>query len=154
MKALLFLSAGTLHRQYKSNGAHNMVDALKMQPLASVGLIAGSCAVIGLPPFPIFAAKLSLLAEIGADLSIGGLLPVLLFLLLAAFSFARLLTRLFGNVSDSDAPNLLERYVVPFGMKFSIIGLMLAIVVLGVFMPPQLESFIKMIVTDLMGAGA
>ncbi len=65
IKALLFFSAGILHRQYESNKMLEMPNALRLQPLASWGLIIGSIAILGIPPSPVFLSKLFLLIQLG-----------------------------------------------------------------------------------------
>ena len=57
-KALLFFSGGVMHRQYGSMHVDKIKNALKLQPLASAGLIIGTAAIIGMPPFAIFLSKL------------------------------------------------------------------------------------------------
>ncbi|MDD5502004.1 MAG: proton-conducting transporter membrane subunit [Candidatus Thermoplasmatota archaeon] len=147
-KALLFFSSGVLHRQYKTNKFEKMPDALKFQPLASAGLIIGSCAIIGMPPFPIFLPKLMLLIQING-VSTWLLAAVLLLLVIASVSFVLLLSKLFSNVSTGEAGQQLKRFEVPFGMKFSIVALIAIIIILGVFLPDALKNFISAIVREL-----
>ncbi|WP_269850593.1 proton-conducting transporter transmembrane domain-containing protein [Methanosarcina horonobensis] len=57
VKETLLFSAGILHRQYRSNMREDMRDVFKLQPRAAWGLILGSIAIVGMPPFPLFPAK-------------------------------------------------------------------------------------------------
>lgn len=147
-KALLFFSAGIFTRQYKTNKFDRMPDALKLQPLASAGLIIGSCAIIGMPPFPIFIPKLMLMVQING-VSTWLLAAALLLLVIASVSFVLLLSKMFSNVSEHGASQHIKRFEVPRGMKFSIVALIVLITAIGIFMPEQFRDFISAIVRDL-----
>ena len=108
IKTLLFFSAGILHHQYSSNKLSDMENALKMQPLASWGMIIGSLAVIGMPPFPMFFSKLFILIQLG-NYSIPVLGLVLVLLLIVAAAFAFLLIRPFTRQTDTQ----FKAYLVP-----------------------------------------
>jgi hydrogenase-4 component F len=64
VKETLLFSAGILHRQYRSNMRENMWDVFKLQPRAAWGLILGSIAIVGMPPFPLFPAKFFILLKV------------------------------------------------------------------------------------------
>jgi hydrogenase-4 component F len=154
-KASLFFSAGILHRQYESNLAGDMRDVLQLQPLAGWGFIVGSVAIVGLPPFPIFSAKLSILLE-AARLPYGGILvfAVLVFLVLASAAFARFLLEAFtrrssGSVLNGLSEEELQPYHVRLGMKVPIIVMLCLVLVLGVYCPPFLENLLNGIVQEL-----
>ena len=66
IKTLLFFSAGILNHQYDGNKMQEMKNAFKLQPLATWGIIIGSVAVIGMPPFPMFISKLFILTQMGS----------------------------------------------------------------------------------------
>ena len=150
-KSLLFLSAGILHKQYLSNKIENIKNPLKLQPFASTGLIIGGAAIAGMPPSIIFISKFSLLAQI-ANASIGLLLLVLVFLVIAGSSFAIFLANIFSHAGEGDASNL-KRYIPPSRMKIPIIILITAIIVLGVFLPRELSDVLESIVLGLRFGG-
>lgn len=144
-KALLFFSAGILHRQYESNKTDAMSDVLALQPLASFGLIAGSVAIIGIPLFPVFLSKLFILTELTAY-SVPVLAVVLLLLLIVAAAFAVMLIRLFSKTGES---GMAEHFEAPWTMKLPIWALLAGILALGVYFPVNLQHMLDDIVISL-----
>ncbi len=144
VKALLFFSAGILHKQYGSNKFADMKSALRVQPLASWGLIVGSMAIIGVPMFPVFLSKLSILAQVG-KFSLPLLFIVLVFFLIVAAAFTMILIRMFSQQADRD----LELYQVSASMKASITVLFASILFLGVYFPGGLQQLLNGIVASL-----
>ncbi len=123
IKSLLFFSAGVLHHQYDSNYLQDMLNALKLQPLPSWGIIIGSIAVIGMPPFPVFFSKLFILTQVG-DFSVPLLVIILVLLLVVAGAFAFLLIRSFTQQSEKT----FEPYRVHWTANLAIILLLVAII--------------------------
>jgi hydrogenase-4 component F len=146
-KALLFLSAGILHRQYLSNKSENIKDPLRLQPYASAGLILGAVSITGMPPSMIFISKLSMLLQI-AEASLLLLFPILLLLLVAASAFAMYLARIFSQAGEVDE-NAYERFNAPASMKIPIAVLMILIFILGLCVPEALERTLSSAVTAL-----
>ena len=144
-KALLFLSAGILNRQYNSNKIENIKNALKLQPLASAGLILGSLAIIGIPPAIVFITKFSILAQV-AKFSMILLIAVLLLLLLAAAGFALFITAIFTRIDEND---VMRRYPTPVRMKIPVIILIILVYGLGLFFPQPLDGALNSIVSGL-----
>ncbi|VVB61230.1 F(420)H(2) dehydrogenase subunit M [uncultured archaeon] len=147
-KAVLFFSGGIMHRQYGSMHAEEIKDALELQPLASWGLILGAAAIIGMPPFAIFVSKLFLLLQ-AAKLSPVLLFVVLALLLVAAGAFAMFLSRVFAQDGGNNNNKKIEKYIVPDGMTFSIVALIVIIFVLGIFFPQYLSDLLNNIVAEL-----
>jgi len=143
-KALLFMSTGILQRQYNSNHADRVVNAFRLQPAASAGLLIGSAAILGIPPFPIFSTKLWIFSQI-ADQSVILLAAVLLFLLMAAAAFACLLSEIFTRTTDAK----IEKYHAPLSMKAPMATLAALIIVMGVFFPKELIEWITLTVSEL-----
>ncbi len=145
-KTLLFLSAGILHRQYLSNKAENMVNVFKLQPVASIGLVLGGIAIVGMPPFPLFLSELSILLE-AIKISTPLVFAVFILLVIASVSIALFLIKIFSNLSDKD--EYIEKYTAPFLMKLPIIALIIIIFVLGIFIPVELKNLIENIILSL-----
>ena len=144
VKALLFFSAGILHQQYHSNQFEDMKDTLKLQPLASWGLMVGSMAIIGMPMFPVFLSKLNILAQV-AKFSWPALLVVLLFFLVVASAFASILIRTIPQKSDHEY----EPYRVALTMKIPIVMLIAGIFAMGLYFPVGLREMLTGIVSGL-----
>ncbi|MBI4147317.1 hydrogenase membrane subunit [Candidatus Woesearchaeota archaeon] len=143
-KALLFFSAGIIHRQYNSIKKESIYNALKLQPLASWGLIIGSVAIIGMPLFPLFISKFFILSQLSGVSKIL-LFLVLVLLLIAAGSFAWFFINMFGNTKEKELPP----FKVPVSMKIPIIILIILLLILGIFIPAILKSMLHSIVSEL-----
>jgi len=145
-KALLFFSAGILHRQYHSAKMEAVKDALQLQPMASWGLILGTLSIIGMPFFPLFFSKMFLLIELG---KVSGwlVLLVLLLLLIAASAFAFLLMRMFSQRAEEGKKQ--ARWEVPRTMGLSVLFSLLIVILLGIYFPSSLQNIITTIVTQL-----
>jgi len=144
IKALLFFSAGILHRQYDSNDMPLMHNSLKLQPLASWGMIIGSIAILGIPPSPVFLSKFFLLIQAGKYS------PPLLFLMLIIFlivagAFAFLLNRTFSQQKEE----AMQPYHAHWTMKMPIAVLFVMIIGAGIYLYTGLGNMLTQIVTGL-----
>ena len=155
-EALLF-AAGILHRQYRSNRVERITEAFRLQPLASWTLVLSSAAILGLPPFPMFPAKLFILLE-AARLSQPLVFVLLLLLVLAAASFGKFLIEALSRRTPEgreQAPspalpeNTLQPYVVRPGMKIPMVVMLGLVFSLGFFFPESLENLLNSIVYEL-----
>jgi len=144
IKSLLFFSAGILNRQYNSNRMPDMKNIFRLQPLAGWGMIIGSAAVIGLPPFPIFLSKLFLLTQIGSY-SLPLLTVVLVLFLIVAGAFAYLLIKMFSQQTETK----LVPYSSPWSMKIPIIILFAAIIAIGVYLSFGFSDLLNTITASL-----
>jgi hydrogenase-4 component F len=129
IKTLLFFSAGILHRQFGTNDMPEMRNTLKLQPLASWGIILGSVAVIGMPPSPVFFSKLFILAQVG-HFSPMALFAILALFLVAAGAFAFLLIRTFSRPAEEG----LEPYHAHWTMRLPIVILFVLIIGSGIYL--------------------
>ncbi len=143
-KALLFFSAGIIHRQYNSIKNEFIHNALKLQPLASWGLIVGSISIIGMPLFPLFVSKFFILSQLSGVSKII-LFSVLSLLLIASSSFAWFFINLFGNIKEKELP----KFKAPASMKIPIIILIILLLILGLFIPASIKSMLHAIVSEL-----
>jgi len=144
VKTLLFFSAGILHEQYHSNMFEDMRDIIRLQPLASWGLLLGCLAITGLPLFPVFLSKFNILIQI-ATYSIPLLCVILFLFLLVAGAFATILIRTFLQKADREY----ESYPVAISMKLPLAVLIMGVFVLGIFFPTGLQNFLNNIVINL-----
>lgn len=144
IKTLLFFSAGILHQQYGSNKFEDMKGVLSLQPLAAWGLIIGSIAIIGVPPFPVFLSKLYILTQLG-NLSLVWLSVVLVFFLLVAAAIATILIRALPVKAEQEH----TPYRVSISMKLPMVILFAGILFLGVYLPDGFQQMLKGIVTSL-----
>jgi hydrogenase-4 component F len=148
VKALLFFSAGIIHRQYGSIIAKDINNLFKLQPLAAAGLIIGSIAIIGTPLLPIFVPKILILASL-AKTSLALPAIVLLFLLVAAGSYAWIVIRIVTQQGKTT-----DQFHIFSSMKIPIVILILILLVLGIYPPPALANIAAQISSQLGFAGS
>ncbi|MBI2107510.1 hydrogenase membrane subunit [Candidatus Woesearchaeota archaeon] len=144
-KSLLFLCAGIANRQYMSNDIDSVRNFIKLQPLASVGIIVGVLAISGLPPFALFMPKLLVLIQI-SKFSVLMLIIALLSILISTGSFALFFTKFFSSVDEASS---IHKYNTPAKMKASIIILIILLALLGIFLPDRLADIAGNIVAEL-----
>jgi hydrogenase-4 component F len=144
IKSLLFFSAGILNHQYNSNKIQDIQNALKLQPLASWGIIIGSVAVIGMPPFPMFFSKLFILVQIGS-FSWPLLFLILILLLIVSAAFTFLLIRAFSQTTDSPV----KPYFAHWTMKAPILLLFIIIIGTSVYLATGLNPLLTNITASL-----
>ncbi|MDD2777548.1 MAG: proton-conducting transporter membrane subunit [Methanocellales archaeon] len=142
-KALLFFSAGIIHRQYGSVKVGEIRNVLKLQPLAATGLIIGSIAIIGTPLFPIFIPKFFIIASL-SKVSLSLAFILLMFILIAASSFVWFILRIV-----TEQGNTPEKYPIFINMKMPIVILIIMLLLLGVYMPKILFDFLNVISSQL-----
>jgi hydrogenase-4 component F len=145
-KASLFFSAGIIHHQFESVRMENIKNAFKIQPFASWSLILGTGAITGMPLSAIFLPKISILLH-SAILSPALLFGLLIIFLFAAAAFGVFIIKLLSRKEEK--PGEIKHYQATFGMKISIVALLIAVFVLGVFLPQQLTDLLKTIVSEL-----
>ncbi|MFA7694771.1 MAG: proton-conducting transporter membrane subunit [Methanoregula sp.] len=152
-KASLFLSAGILHRQYRSHlsadAPDDIRDVFRFQPLAAWGLILGGLAIIGMPPFMVFFSKFFILLSLGS-LSPWVLALVLVLIFIATAAIGYFVITAFTRVTPPGEHVDLVPYQTPMSMKVPIVILLALILVLGIMFPAGGCTFISQIVTELM----
>lgn len=144
IKALLFFSAGILKNQYESTYLQDMQAALKLQPLAAWGVIIGSLAVVGMPPFPIFFSKLFILVKLG-EVSLPVLIIVLVLLLIVAAALVYLLV----HCLTQPGKNTLKPYRVDWTMKLPIKVLFAGMIGITVYLAFGLSGILNTITASL-----
>jgi hydrogenase-4 component F len=144
IKTLLFFSAGILNHQYDGNKMQEMKNAFGLQPLATWGIILGSAAVIGMPPFPMFISKLFILTQVG-NYSLWLLLIVLVLFLIVAAAFAFQLIRAFSRGGESG----LIPYLPHWTMKVPIVLLILGLIGVTVYLSTGLFDILTNITHSL-----
>ena len=151
-KGTLFLSAGVLHRQFRSNESSTMFDVMKIQPVASLGLIFGTGAIIGLPPFALFVPKFMILLEVGKK-SLEVMFIALLMFLLVMSAFTVFHTQLFSQLTVHKGMDVIKPFSTPLSMKIPIIGMIVLILILGIYIPETAKTWLERITVDVLGFG-
>ena len=155
-KAELFLSAGIIHRQYKSENPDEedqICDAFEMQPFASFCLIAGTLAIIGTPLFPVFLPKLFIMLEAVRFNLLAGII-ILIFIAIGSFALIRFIWNSLSVKSDLDEIKRPEHYPVGRGMHLALVFLLLTMVYFGISVPGWFYDYLNLIVAELGLGGA
>ncbi len=147
-KTLLFLTASNLRTAYGSKLMRKISGAIKVVPISATILILGVFAITGWPPFGVFVSEFTI---VSAGFKSGNMVPAGVFIVFIAAIFAGFVyytsKMVFGEPlstvkgSDVGAPSL-----VLLGM------LLLALLILGIYMPPQLQQSIQSAVSVIRGS--
>ncbi len=141
-KGVLFLSAGNIHRAYGSKVTDEVRGALQRVPLSGALFLAGFLAITGSPPFGPFVSEFTI---VSAAVGRGQFLAGGLFLLLLAVVFvgmgATVLAVVQGDSSkQEDPPNGYHDSISTGG---PILLFMAFVLLLGLYVPPPLESLLR-----------
>jgi hydrogenase-4 component F len=147
-KGVLFLSAGNIHRAYGSKLTDNVSGALQRVPLSGAMFLAGFLAITGSPPFGPFVSELTIAS---AALGSGQFLAAGLFLLLLALVFvgmgATVLPVVLGNAPpprfQTEAGAEKQGFRDGFSTGAPIVLMLALVLLLGVYIPPPLESLLR-----------
>ncbi len=146
-KGMLFLVAGNILSAYKTKSAPDVRGASKLLPVSGVLWVAGFLAITGSPPFGPFLSELIILKS---ALDQGRFVVAAAFLFLLAVIFvgmAAIVLRMFQGTPEQ-AGNALApdgSVVSSSESAFAVIPplvLGLAVLVLGVYLPPALKGLI------------
>ncbi len=148
-KGVLFLSAGNIHRAYGSKVTDDVHGAIRRVPLSGSLFLAGFFAITGSPPFGPFVSEFTIASAAAAS---GQYLACGLFLTLLAVVFvgmgATILPLVQGSPPEGSPATSFRDSLSTAGP----IVLMLALVlVLGIYIPPPLESLLREAAASLEG---
>lgn len=115
-KAVLFLTAGQLEYTHHSTAIEDVHALATRSPALATALAAGLVAVLGLPPFALFASEIGIARGVSAAKLSWVLMIVLVLMLIAFAALVRHgISLLFGE--STDAPVVLARKMaVPLGI--------------------------------------
>jgi hydrogenase-4 component F len=140
-KAVLFLSAGNIHRAYGSKRTDVVCGAMSYVPISGALFLAGFLAITGAPPFGPFISEFTIAsAALGTQQYwTGGLF---LFLLGAVFvgMGSTVLAVVQGPAPETRAPS---GYHDTFATTAPIVLSLLLVLLLGLFIPQPLESLLR-----------
>jgi hydrogenase-4 component F len=146
-KILLFLTAGNVRMAYGSRFMHKVTGAIKVIPASATLLIVGVFAITGWPPFGVFVSEFTI---VSAGFASGNIVPALF--------FTGFITTIFvGFIYYTSRMVLGEPYRRVQGgdadtASLLLLGLLLGgLLLLGVFIPSQLQQCIENAVNVLQG---
>jgi hydrogenase-4 component F len=140
-KGVLFLSAGNIHRAYGSKVTDDVRGAIQRLPLSGALFLAGFLAITGSPPFGPFVSEFTI---VNAAVENGQFIVAGLFLFLLGAVFigmgATVLTVVQGNSSEPKSPTGIHDHV---STSAPILLFMALVLLLGLYIPPPLESLLQ-----------
>jgi hydrogenase-4 component F len=148
VKALMFCTTGNILMKYHTRDLGRIHGMLQAIPLTSLLLVLGALALVGTPPLNIFMSKFGI---IGAGFAGGHLWLMVLILLALAIIFAALLKLLSSSVFG-EVPGGMTRGEARIGALAPLAILAVLVLLLGVYLPPQLETLLNQ-ATDIALAG-
>jgi hydrogenase-4 component F len=144
IKSAIFFAAGHAAQKTGTQVMENIRGLIKVSPTVAWGLMLGSLAILGMPPFGVFASEFLILTTAMRDLPWAT--PFLLLALGVAFAsiFGRVQPMVFGETTAkplAHPPALLP--------VFAHLGLGL---MLGLYIPPYLDNWYRL-AAKMVGGG-
>ena len=138
-KGCLFLSAGNIHRAFASKNLSEVRGAMAALPLSGGLFLAGFLAITGSPPFGPFISEFTILRGIfgGGHLAVGGLFLALLAVVFIGMG-ATVLSVTQGESSDPSV-----HYRDRFLLVAPPLTFLLAVLLLGLYLPPPLKELLE-----------
>jgi hydrogenase-4 component F len=140
-KSSLFLSAGNIHRAFGSKTTDHVRGAFQRVPITSALFLAGFFAIMGSPPFGPFVSEFTIVKY---TIESGQFITASLFLLMLGIIFigmgVTVLEVVQGNAPD-DKPT--QTFHDSVGTNLPIILFMALVLLLGLYIPPSLESLLR-----------
>jgi hydrogenase-4 component F len=139
-KALLFLSAGNIHRAYASKSIDDVRGALRRLPLSASLFIAGFFAITGSPPFGPFVSEFAIVA---ASFDAGEILAAALFLVFLLVVFLGMGRTVLAVVQGEPSVDASETtYRDSFLTTAPLLALASLVLVLGLWIPDSLRALV------------
>jgi hydrogenase-4 component F len=140
-KGVLFLSSGNIHRAYGSKATDDVCGAIQRVPLSAMLFLAGFLAITGSPPFAPFVSEFTIVnAAIGSgQFVVGGLFLLLLCVVFIGMG-GTVLAVVQGQAPPQSAAN---GFRDSFSTGAPVLLFMALVLLLGVWIPPPLESLLR-----------
>ncbi len=150
-KTLLFFGAGNILQKLRTKDIDRVRGLLHVMPVTGALFLGGALAITGSPPFSLFISEFMVLV---GGLDSGSGLAAALYLFLLAVIFAAFMYHagrmVFGEPCDEDAEKG-ERGRLPLVLMGALLA---AVLVLGLFIPGELNEVLEQIVRLFPGGGA
>ncbi len=147
IKAVLFLTAGKIKAHYRTKDTHRISGLIKDLPYSGVFLMVGSFALLGFPPFGSFFGELLILSAL---VSSGRMLVFATFCVLITMSFVATGRTIFPMIWGETK----EKHIWPRQTFLSAspkIAFVVALVVLGIYVPPVVNGLIQRVAASVEG---
>lgn len=137
-KAMMFFNAGNILEKFHSAKIANVRGAIKVLPVTGTMMILGSLAIAGSPPFNVFLSEFMILRR-GIETNFPA---AVVFLLLLAVVFAGFLSNM-NKIIFGHPPEGIEAGEENKLGVCTIIAMMIALLVLGFYVPGPLAHLIR-----------
>lgn len=140
-KGVLYLSAGNIHRAYGSKLTGDVQGAIKRVPLSGALFLAGFLAITGSPPFGPFVSEFTIAS---AAVGSGQFLAGGLFLLLLGIVFIGMGSTVLAVVQGNPPKEMKSTaFQDCFSTGAPIVLFMALVLLLGLYIPPPLETLLR-----------
>jgi hydrogenase-4 component F len=140
-KGFAFLVTGNLYRQYHSKKASDIRGLLRRFPVTGIFLLAAFLAVSGVPPFGTFISEVIILYAAIAGRHYAIAFFYILFLALIFMGIAGIILRMTQTPAGDETA--LPTPKESLSMVLPILVLVLIVVMLGLYIPPALNSLLQ-----------
>ncbi|MFN3411132.1 MAG: proton-conducting transporter membrane subunit [Exilispira sp.] len=151
-KSSLFITSGVIKDIYHTTEIKKTSNLMIISPLSSIVLISGFLSICGFPLFLSFMAELNLINYLISNNMWLLLIILLFFLLIILYSIAKIIFYIVFNIKeDSSASELLriKEKKLKLVNNIQIISALILIIltlILGIYLPSQLNNFISTLV--------
>ena len=150
IKAILFLTAGNITAHYQTKDTRRIAGLLKDLPFSGVFLMVGTFALLGFPPFGSFVGELLILSAL---VSSKQMLVFAAFCVLITMTFVATGRTIFPMIwGDPKEKHSWPRQT--FVSSSPKVVFLVALVILGVYIPPAVNRLIQEVAVSLAGVGA
>jgi hydrogenase-4 component F len=139
VKSLMFCTTGNILMKYHTRDLGKIKGMLQAVPLTSLALMLGALALVGTPPLNIFISKFTI---ISAGFQNGHIWLMVFILLALAVIFAAFMKVLSSSVFGEMPEGMIKGEVKIWGLV-PLAVLALLIFLLGIYLPPQLDTLLN-----------
>jgi hydrogenase-4 component F len=136
-KTTLFVAAGSLGQRYGTLRLSRLRGAIEVAPVPALGLLIGTLAITGAPPFAPFASEFGI-AQAGLAGRPGAIVGAFVLIAGSVLVFGGMLYHVL-NVALRAAPRRVHAAPFPYGQAFVGVPL-IALLVMGIWLPPPLRE--------------
>jgi hydrogenase-4 component F len=147
IKAILFITAGKIEAHYGTKDTQAIAGLIKDLPYSGLFLMVGTFALLGFPPFGSFLGELLILSALVTN---GQMFVFAAFCMLITMSFVATGRTIFPMIwGEPKQPRTWPRQQAASALpKLIFLG---ALLVLGIYIPPQLNDLIARVAASLEG---
>lgn len=146
-KSLLFFSAGNINQKYHSKRMDRISGVLKVMPVTGSIFLITAFAITGAPPFNIFISEFTIMT---AGFKSGHFMETVLFLLFIVLIFSGMIYYVIQMVFG-ESPGKLEKKEIDCWSTAALFIPLIAVLVLGIWVPPFFKEMIQQVSLVLQG---